>query len=53
MTKVLGVGSALVDLLIKLNDDQLLDDLSLPKGSMILVDAEQKDLIAEKSEHLI
>ena len=52
MTKVLGVGSALVDLLIKLEDDQLLKELNLPKGSMILVDEKIKDLIAEKSAHL-
>lgn len=51
MTKVLGVGSALVDLLIKLEDDKLLGDLNLPKGSMTLVDEKTKDLIAGKSQH--
>ena len=40
MKKVLSMGNALVDVLIKMNDDQLLDHFSLPKGSMQLVDAE-------------
>ncbi len=52
MTKVLGIGNALVDLLIKLEDDALLEELNLPKGSMTLVDEKIKDLIAEKGLHL-
>jgi len=38
MKKVLGIGNALVDILIKIDDDQLLETLKLPKGSMQLVD---------------
>ncbi len=38
MAKVLGIGNALVDILIRLNDDELLRRFSLPKGSMQLVD---------------
>jgi len=38
MIKVLGIGNALVDILIKIDSDALLDDLKLPKGSMQLVD---------------
>jgi sugar/nucleoside kinase (ribokinase family) len=38
MRKVLGIGNALVDIIIKLNNDSLLKDFSLPKGSMQLVD---------------
>jgi len=52
MTKVLGIGNALVDLLIRLEDDRMLDDLHLPKGSMTLVGEDTKDQIAEKSKHL-
>ncbi len=52
MAKVLGIGNALVDLLITLEDDNLLDELKLPKGSMQLVDAATKAMIAEKSQHL-
>ncbi|MCB2208246.1 MAG: adenosine kinase [Bacteroidetes bacterium] len=52
MAKVIGIGSALVDLLIKLDDDLLLDVLKLPKGSMILVDEMTKNLIATKAELL-
>lgn len=38
MTKVLGLGNALVDIMTKLNDESTLDQLGLPKGSMQLVD---------------
>ncbi len=38
MSKVLGVGNALVDILTQLENDQLLEILQLPKGSMQLVD---------------
>jgi sugar/nucleoside kinase (ribokinase family) len=38
MAKVLGMGNALVDILIRLESDDLLDKLNLPKGSMQLVD---------------
>lgn len=38
MKKVLGMGNALVDVLIKIDRDELLHELELPKGSMQLVD---------------
>ena len=40
MIKVLGIGNALVDILIKLENDKLLSEFMLPKGSMQLVDKE-------------
>jgi sugar/nucleoside kinase (ribokinase family) len=39
MKKVLGIGNSLVDIIVFLRDDNLLDELTLPKGSMQLVDA--------------
>ncbi len=41
MKKVLGMGNALVDLLIRISDDTLLEKFALPKGSMQLVDLEK------------
>ena len=38
--KIIGLGSALIDLLIRIDNDILLDDLHFPKGSMQLVDDE-------------
>jgi sugar/nucleoside kinase (ribokinase family) len=52
MAKIIGIGSALTDLLIKLEDDKLLDELHLPKGSMTLIDNETKEMIANKTAHL-
>ncbi len=40
MSKVLGMGNALVDVLTRLKKDKILDEFSLPKGSMQLVDKE-------------
>lgn len=48
MAKILGIGNALVDSLIQIEADDLLIELNLPKGSMQLVEADIKDLIAEK-----
>ena len=36
--KVLGMGNALVDIIIHLSDDKLLEELNLPKASMQLID---------------
>ena len=52
MAKILGIGNALVDLLIRIDDDELLNELELPKGSMVLVDEKKKNLISEMSKHL-
>ncbi len=40
MSKVLGMGNALVDILTRMKNDDLLEKLNFPKGSMQLVDAE-------------
>lgn len=39
MGKVLGMGNALVDILLRLDDESVLQQFSLPKGSMQLVDS--------------
>jgi len=39
MRRVLGIGNSLVDIIVFLKNDKLLSELSLPKGSMQLVDA--------------
>jgi len=41
------MGNALVDVLIKMNDDKLLDYFGLPKGSMQLVDADSVKTILD------
>lgn len=38
MKSVLGIGNALVDVIVRLIDENLLSEFSLPKGSMQLVD---------------
>ena len=38
MKKVIGIGNALVDILVQIPEDQLLEQFKLPKGSMQLVD---------------
>lgn len=40
MKKILGIGNALVDVIIFLKNDEVLQKFSLPRGSMQLVDAD-------------
>ena len=48
MKKILGIGNALVDIMIRIDNDQILKDLELPKGSMQLVSKQRSDQILEK-----
>jgi sugar/nucleoside kinase (ribokinase family) len=41
MKRILGMGNALVDIMIPIESETILDMLSLPKGSMQLVDRER------------
>jgi len=50
--KVLGIGNALVDNMIRLEDETLLKLLKLPKGSMQLVDTVRSEEVASSSAHL-
>ena len=48
MKKILGIGSALVDILIQIPDEQILEELDLPKGSMTYVKADDIVSIGER-----
>ena len=50
--KIIGIGNALVDVLTQLENDRLLEELGLPRGSMQLVDADRSAQIQEKSKGL-
>jgi sugar/nucleoside kinase (ribokinase family) len=45
MMQILGIGNALVDVMTLIDNDNILEKFSLPKGSMQLVDAEKSNLI--------
>ncbi|MCX6305366.1 MAG: adenosine kinase [Bacteroidetes bacterium] len=45
MKKILGMGNALVDIMIPIESDNILDFLALPKGSMQLVDIERSNSV--------
>jgi sugar/nucleoside kinase (ribokinase family) len=49
---ILGIGNALVDILVLPEDDQIINDLNLPKGGMTLVDRELSAAIQLKISHL-
>lgn len=45
MEKIIGIGNALVDVLVRLKEDSILNQVGLPKGGMTLIDeARQKEL---------
>jgi sugar/nucleoside kinase (ribokinase family) len=50
--KILGMGNALIDVLAKLDADEILTALNLAKGSMQLVDVEQRNHIFSRIQHL-
>ncbi|NPA36409.1 MAG: adenosine kinase [Chlorobi bacterium] len=53
MSSVLGIGNALVDILARIEDDSLLKELNLPKGSMQLIDNNGVELLYKKAGHLL
>jgi sugar/nucleoside kinase (ribokinase family) len=50
--KILGLGNALVDILITLPDDTFLMEQSLPKGSMQMIDSEAAGRLLSLTTHL-
>ncbi|MDR1631517.1 MAG: adenosine kinase [Dysgonamonadaceae bacterium] len=46
--KILGIGNALVDILAKLPNDELLKELNVAKGSMNLIEKETRNSLFEK-----
>ena len=51
MEKILGIGSALVDILTQVPNEQILEELNFPKGSMTYVDAQTSVEIGKKLAH--
>ena len=49
MKKILGIGNALVDILMILRSDRALDKLQLPKGSMQLIDETTLEKIQDET----
>jgi sugar/nucleoside kinase (ribokinase family) len=52
MSRVLGMGNALVDILTRIDSDDLLHQLNLPKGSMQLVDSGLASQVMAATDHL-
>lgn len=48
--KVIGIGSALVDILTQIDNDDILKELNIPKGSMMLVDEKSSAVIGKRLE---
>lgn len=47
---VIGIGSALVDILTRIDDDNILKEINIPKGSMYLVDEKSSAMIEKRLE---
>jgi len=50
--KILGIGNALVDMMVMVEDDQIINYLNLPKGGMTLVNGELSAMIQKEIAHL-
>ena len=47
MQKIIGIGNALVDILVRIGHDATLEEMNLPKGSMQIIDSEGLALISQ------
>jgi len=45
MNKIIGIGNALVDILVQMNDDSLLTTFQLPKGGMQQINEQQQKVV--------
>lgn len=52
MDKIIGMGNALVDVLVTLPNESLLTELQLPKGSMQLIDEARFTAISQKMSQM-
>ncbi|MDD2564352.1 MAG: adenosine kinase [Salinivirgaceae bacterium] len=52
MMKILGMGNALVDILVKLGNDDVISELGFPRGSMQLVDMNTAANVLKKTSGL-
>lgn len=52
MDKILGLGNALVDVLVTLESDEILAEMQLPKGSMTLINEDKLQKINEYFSHM-
>lgn len=50
--KILGLGNALVDILIQLNNEDVLRELNVPKGSMRLISASEIEEVTKHTNNL-
>ena len=48
MKKILGIGNALVDVLLNIEDDEILRQNGLDKGGMVMIDADRKKELHER-----
>ncbi|MBM3420886.1 MAG: adenosine kinase, partial [Bacteroidetes bacterium] len=52
MKRVIGIGNALVDIMVKIPGEELLKEFNMPKGSMQLVDAERSEQVKRGTGNL-
>lgn len=52
MKKIIGIGNALVDVLVQMNDDSLLTTFQLPKGGMQLLDEQHQQAISQRIQSM-
>lgn len=52
MAKVIGMGNALVDIMTPLENDDIVNQINFPKGSMQLVDSEKSAEVLNLTSHI-
>lgn len=52
MDKIIGIGNALVDILARINDDSLINELHLTKGGIEFIDEQQLDELKHRMQQM-
>jgi len=52
MKKIIGIGNALMDAMVPIKSYDLIDELSLPHGGMVMIDKDKYALISEKIKNI-
>lgn len=52
MKKIVGIGNALVDILLHIDNDNILEQNNLDKGGMVMIDADRKRELHEKIQDM-
>ncbi|MDL2228430.1 adenosine kinase [Bacteroidales bacterium OttesenSCG-928-K03] len=52
MKKIIGIGNALMDIMVPVDSYNIIDEIGLPHGGMVMIDREKYDFILDKIKNI-